>query len=169
MKRLLQLLSLATLVLTMSAPAFAAGDGGRVPLPTIPAAKGEKCVEDTAVMRRDHMDFLKHHRDDTMHKGIRTTKHSLKACIECHVPAEGELADAGNKAEGHFCQNCHVYAGVTLDCFECHATKPEKSAQFHPMVSPGTAAMKAAEQTDSAVLLNQLAGSTENRTGVANE
>ncbi|MEW6647870.1 MAG: hypothetical protein AB1450_11780 [Pseudomonadota bacterium] len=168
MKRLLQLLSMAVLALTLSAPALA-GEGGRTPLPSIPAAKGDQCVEDTAVMRRDHMKFLKHHRDATMHQGIRTEKYSLKACLECHAPAEGTTASAGKTEEGHFCVNCHVYAGVTLDCFECHATKPETTAQFHPLVSPASAALKATERTDSTVLLNRLVGVSENKAGVAHE
>lgn len=165
MKRLLQLLSMAVLALTLSAPAFA-GEGGRTPLPTIPAAKGDQCVEDTADMRRNHMKYLKHHRDETMRQGIRTEKYSLKQCLECHVPAEGSMAAGGKESEGHFCVNCHVYAGVTLDCFECHATKPETTAQFHPLVSP--AAMKA-ERPDTTGLLNRLVGVTENKTGVAHE
>ncbi len=168
MKRLRQLLSMAILALTLSAPAFA-GEGGRTFLPSIPAAKGEQCVEDTADMRRNHMKYLQHHRDEAMHQGIRTEKHSLKACLECHAPVEGNMAAGGKEAEGHFCVNCHVYAGVTLDCFECHATKPETTAQFHPLVSPATAALKAADRTDSAELLNRLVGVTENKTGVAHE
>lgn len=168
MKRLLQLLSMAVLALTLSAPALA-GDGGRTPLPTIPAAKGDQCVEDTAVMRRDHMKFLNKHRDETMHRGIRTKQHSLKACLECHAPVEGATTAGGKEAEGHFCVNCHVYAGVTLDCFECHATKPETNAQFHPLVSPAAAAMKDAQLPDSSALLNSLAGTTKNETGVAHE
>lgn len=168
MKRLLQLLSMAVLALTLSAPALA-GEGGRTPLPSIPAAKGDQCVEDTAEMRRNHMKFLNHHRDETMHKGIRTRQHSLKACLECHAPVEGTTASTGKAAEGHFCVNCHVYAGVTLDCFECHATKPETTAQFHPLVSPATAALKAVDRPDSTELLNRLVGVSENKAGVAHE
>ena len=25
----------------------------------------------------------------------------------------------------HFCRSCHSYASVSIDCFECHASKPE--------------------------------------------
>ena len=58
----------------------------RVPKPVIEIDKPGKCVE----RHRDpcganHMDMLKHQRDLTMHEGIRTTKHSLKECIECHA------------------------------------------------------------------------------------
>ncbi len=170
MKRLLQLLSAAALVLTMSAPGTAAAGDGPGILPVIPkAVKGDKCVEDTAVMRRRHMDFLKHQRDETMHKGIRTSKYSLKNCLECHATEQTADAVDGHAPKGHFCENCHAYAGVTIDCFECHATKPEKNAAFHPMVSQGTEAMKAADRPDSGELLNQLAGANENKAGAANE
>ncbi len=152
MKRMIKLLSFAAvLVLTQSAPALA-GDSG-VPMPKHALPEG-KCVEDTQVMRRNHMEYLKHHRDETMHRGIRTKQHSLKECINCHVPEQ--QAEAGEQKD-HFCQSCHSYAGVTIDCFQCHATKPEKSALFHPIVTPGMERNQSAHQADSAELLNRLA------------
>lgn len=161
--KLLQLLAMLS-ALTLSASAHADEDNGVGP--NIPkAVKGEQCVEDTDVMRRDHMKFLKKHRDETLREGIRTKQYSLKQCLECHVP----VADAAEpvRAEGdHFCKNCHVYTGVTIDCFECHATKPEKSAQFHPLVTPGMQALKSVHQPDSGDLLNKIAG-TKNQTGGA--
>ena len=51
---------------------------GRVPVPIIPVAQGENCVEDTDFMRRNHMSLLKHQRDETMHEGIRSKQHSLE-------------------------------------------------------------------------------------------
>jgi hypothetical protein len=92
----------------------------RVPLPAFAAAAGERCVEDTAFMRRNHMELLKHQRDLTVHYGIRTTKHSLANCVTCHASKKtGRVTGPGG-----FCASCHAYAGVTLDCFECHADKP---------------------------------------------
>jgi hypothetical protein len=87
------------------------------------ASQGGKCVEETQNMRRNHMDFLKHHRDETMRKGIRTTKHSLKKCVECHA-SEKTGSVASSKED--FCAACHSYASVKLDCWDCHATKPGK-------------------------------------------
>src|SRR5512139_35811 len=163
----LLLLVSAVLALTLSVPA-AAGDSGSAIKPNVPkAVKGDKCVEDTSVMRREHMDMLKHQRDKTMREGIRTKKYSLKECINCHVPAEEETA-AGKSSEskGHFCMNCHAFAGVKIDCFECHNTRPEKPAMFHPIVTPGMEATKDVHQPDSATMLNGLAGSNET-TGTA--
>ena len=163
LSKLLQLLA-ALSVLTLSVSALA--DEGNGVGPNIPkAVKGEQCVEDTDVMRRDHMKYLKKHRDETLREGIRTKQYSLKQCLECHVPA-ADAAEA-SRAEGeHFCKNCHVYTGVTIDCFECHATMPEKSAQFHPLVTPRMKALKGLHQPDSAALLNNIAA-TQTQTGGA--
>lgn len=165
MKRLSKLLSVlpALLVLTLSAPASTAGQEGGVG-PNIPApVKGEECVEDTEVMRKDHMKYLKSHRDETLREGIRTKKYSLKECLECHVPPKEE-AQADRSEGEHFCKSCHQYAAVRVDCFECHATRPEKSAMFHPLVTPGMQTMKEVHQPDSAEMLNNFA-ENQNNTG----
>jgi hypothetical protein len=117
----------AALIALAAASAGAADDGGRTPKPVIAKARpGTQCVEPPEVMRRQHMSFLKHQRDDTVHGGIRGAKHSLRGCVDCHAsPASGSVA----KASGDFCSSCHQYAAVKIDCFECHASKPEKLAQ----------------------------------------
>ncbi len=85
------------------------------------ATQGERCVEDTASMRRYHMRFLEHQRDATVHGGIRGAKHSLKGCIDCHASkATGSVA----QAKTDFCVGCHTYTAVKIDCFDCHATRP---------------------------------------------
>ncbi len=112
------LLALASVALL----AFA-GDGNdsRVPVPKPSiASAGGKCVEDTAFMRRNHMELLKHHRDRTVHDGIRTTQHSLANCIACHASKETGRVTGSKDA---FCEGCHRYAAVKLDCFECHTDK----------------------------------------------
>ena len=163
LSKLLQLFA-ALSALTLSVSAIAAEGNGAGPI--IPkAVKGEQCVEDTDEMRRNHMQYLNKHRDETLREGIRTKQYSLKQCIECHVPAEGS-AEASRDEGGHFCKNCHVYTGVTIDCFECHATMPEKSAQFHPLVTPRMKALSGVHQPDSNDLLNKIAG-TKTQTGGA--
>jgi hypothetical protein len=99
--------------------------------PTIPKAKKQfsaeqACVEPIDIIRRNHGDFLKHHRDDTMHRGVRTTQHSLIQCINCHVTTDENGNYPSIKDEKHFCRSCHDYAAVTIDCFQCHASKPEQ-------------------------------------------
>jgi hypothetical protein len=108
---------------------FAAADTAstvvsRVPQPIIETARGGSCVADPSIMRRDHMKMLKHQRGDTMRGGIRTGKSSLKACIDCHASQSTNSVVA---AETNFCQSCHSYAAVKIDCFECHNSKPQAS------------------------------------------
>ncbi|MDY6992546.1 MAG: hypothetical protein SVR94_08085, partial [Pseudomonadota bacterium] len=117
----------------------------RVPAPNPPPAKAsfsqtQECVEPIDVIRRFHGDFLKHQRDDTMYQGIRTRKHSLVKCIDCHVHSETNI----NTSE-HFCNSCHSYAAVTIDCFQCHASQPGAV----PGLEPVTATEASADSVDS--------------------
>ncbi len=79
--------ALVGLLAALAAGAVLAADpAGRTPRPVVEkAAAGTQCVAPPEVMRRSHMDFLKHQRDDTVHGGIRGAKFSLKGCIECHA------------------------------------------------------------------------------------
>lgn len=106
---------------------------GRVPQPVIESARGDQCVEDPAFMRRNHMELLKHQRDDTVRGGIRAAKYSLKACIECHA---SKSSGSVSLASTNFCQSCHSYAAVKIDCFECHASKPSQTS-FHLLLPHG--------------------------------
>ena len=99
---------------------------GDVPRPAlVPAAKGEQCVEPIDVIRRDHMKFLLHQRDETMRRGIRTKQHSLAGCVDCHAAADASGHVQRVDAPGQFCAACHEYAAVKIDCFECHAATPD--------------------------------------------
>lgn len=77
-------------------------------------------------MRKNHMAALKHKSNETIYKGIRSEKHSINACINCHVPESynGKVLRHSNQA--HFCTTCHTYVGTTVDCFECHVDHPIK-------------------------------------------
>ena len=117
--------AICLLALTLPVLAVAAD---RVLKPVIDIANPGKCVEDTATMRREHPDMLRHQRDLTMHEGIRTRKHSLKECVECHASAKtGSVLGAKG-----FCQSCHDYASVRIDCFACHASKPKLASGARP-------------------------------------
>ena len=120
-----------------------AGDLGPVP----PKAKTDandttKCVEPVEDMRKNHMEFLKHKRDETMREGVRTKTHSLVECIDCHVtPNEkGEFARIGD--DNHFCSSCHNYAAVNVDCFDCHSDLPQGAATKNPHLNKLTAGGK---------------------------
>lgn len=94
--------------------------------PPLDVGKGGQCVEEPKLMRKIHMNLLKHQRDETMHKGLRGQKHSLAECIECHASKKTNSVLGSNEA---FCQGCHVYAAVKLDCFECHTSKRKVTAE----------------------------------------
>ena len=94
--------------------------------PKLDIGKGGQCVEDTQWMRKNHMNVLKHQRDDTVRGGIRGAKYSLKDCIDCH--ANQKTASVA-KDETSFCVSCHSYAAIKIDCFECHSSKSSKLAQ----------------------------------------
>ncbi len=94
--------------------------------------RGGKCVEDEHFMRRNHMNLILHQRDETMHKGIRTSKYSLKGCLECHTATRADGSYIPINDPGQFCESCHHFASVKIDCFECHATTPAVSPASKP-------------------------------------
>ncbi len=100
-------------------------EASRVPQPEIPKGQGESCVEDTDFMRRNHMTLLMRQRDDTVLQGIREKKHSLKECVSCHVVTGPDAMAVTVASPEHFCRSCHDYAAVKIDCFQCHASRPD--------------------------------------------
>ena len=104
---------------------IATAAAGRVPVPVIPMADADSCVEDTDFMRRNHMDLLDHQRDETVHEGIRSKQHSLSECISCHVVMGPDAVPVTVSSPEHFCRSCHDYAAVKVDCFQCHASRPD--------------------------------------------
>jgi len=93
-----------------------------IPSPVKPA-DASACVEPVEVMRRDHMKFLTHQRDATVLDGDRETKYSLVGCMDCHNPASTGEEVIRYENPQHFCAECHAYASVKIDCFECHADR----------------------------------------------
>ncbi len=98
-----------------------------VPPPKQKYSEETVCVEPVDIMRKKHFDFVLDHRDKTVIYGIRTKKHSLIECIECHITANAQGEYARYSQETHFCASCHQYAAVTIDCFQCHADQPEEA------------------------------------------
>ncbi len=88
--------------------------------PRLDIGKGGQCVEDPKYMRKNHMDMLKHQRDETVRQGIRGGKYSLAGCVDCHASKKDNSVLGSSE---HFCQGCHAYAEVRIDCFECHSSK----------------------------------------------
>lgn len=125
-------LAVLTLLLAVLAPARAE-DAGRTPTPTIPKAQGGPCVRDPAYMRRWHMTMLLHQRDVTVHQGDRSGEFALDKCVNCHAVKGDDGQPVAYSDPRHFCRSCHSYEAVTIDCFDCHASRPpakDKSADL---------------------------------------
>ncbi|MES9939944.1 MAG: sulfur reduction protein DsrJ [Candidatus Thiodiazotropha sp. 6PLUC2] len=93
------------------------------------AASLKSCVAPTDLIRRNHMDFLKHGRDDTVRDGVRGLEYSLSECIDCHASKDAQGESVPVTDEGEFCQVCHGYVAVSPACFQCHRTTPDDKAK----------------------------------------
>ena len=107
----------------IAALALPAGVLAGVDKPVIEKAQSGPCIAPPEVMRREHPDMLKHQRVETVHQGIVGAKVSLEKCVACHASRQTGSVAASRQ---DFCESCHAYAAVKLDCFECHASRPEK-------------------------------------------
>ena len=128
------------LILIFAVPVNA-GENSRIFIPDPPKGKGERCVEETAFMRANHMDLLMHQRDRTVIEGIRTKKHSLKECVACHSVPDKNGQPVSYQNPKNFCRSCHDYTAVKIDCFECHASKPPQAkgqANIQPRSIPNS-------------------------------
>jgi hypothetical protein len=99
---------------------IAARAAGRVPQPQFEVDRSTTCVAPPQEIRRTHMELLKHRRDQTVRTGVRGGKTALETCIDCHA---GKTTGSVIGSPDAFCQSCHAYAGVQLDCFECHQAR----------------------------------------------
>ena len=123
-KRFLRL----SLVLTGLFMLFPSQGMAETPFPTVhePEGEGVECIQPEDEMRRNHMNYILHQRDQTVRQGIRTETDSLANCIDCHVQPNDKDEIASHDDKEHFCNACHEYAAVQIDCFQCHADKPQK-------------------------------------------
>ena len=120
-KRVLTVMLFSIAVLALPAVA----DAGRVPKPTPTIETPGQCVAPVEEMRRNHMELLKHQRNRTMRMGERDAKVSLNGCIQCHASkANGSVLGSRD----NFCETCHAYAAVKLDCWDCHQPKANYKA-----------------------------------------
>ena len=144
-------IAIPALVLAGVPVAAMAGD---VPLPEVPQARAkvsatQGCVEPTQEMRKNHMNYILHQRDKTMYDGIRTRQYSLEECINCHVSPGADGAIPGADSHEHFCNSCHAYAAVHIDCFQCHADRPTRDSQIPGLDQRSAMHRKAAAATTS--------------------
>ncbi len=118
------LLSMLVFVLSWSG-VVEFGFAGDTKTPVIPKGKGDHCVAETDYMRRNHMDLLVHQRDETVIRGIRDEPFSLVECVDCHVQRDAENTPIRVDAKEQFCESCHAFVAVKIDCFGCHAAVPD--------------------------------------------
>ena len=78
-------------------------------------------------IRRNHMKLLFRERDLTVYKGEFIKGRSIEDCIACHVHREPDGQWPKPTSKSFFCETCHAYVGVKIDCFECHASHPVKA------------------------------------------
>ncbi|MDR3437122.1 respiratory nitrate reductase subunit gamma [Telmatospirillum sp.] len=117
------------LALLLAVPAVVAGvqisaDGWTAPLPDYAKLIRSHRGDDPTVMIRNHPNFLMHKQTAVIYDGVRKTDETIERCVSCHVKkdASGQPVDFENPK--HFCTACHTKAAVTMDCFECHNSKP---------------------------------------------
>ena len=114
--------TLLLILLLIATPVWAASSIA----PKLDIGKGGQCVDDTKFMRKNHMKMIVHQRDETMRLGIRGGKYSLAECVNCHASKTDNNVLGSNE---HFCQGCHEFAAVKIDCFECHSSKRKVLAE----------------------------------------
>ncbi len=121
------------LVLLACLPLAAAADGQRTPRPAIVVEKEGHCIAPVDEIRRNHPDMLRHQRDLTVRAGVRGSRVSLNACIDCHANRTNGSVLGSRE---NFCQTCHEFVAVRLDCFECHQATPAAGATTVSAVAP---------------------------------
>lgn len=112
--KLLRISVAALFAALLAAPALAGA-----PKPVIKIENPGQCIAPAEEMRHNHMEMLKHQRDRTLRQGIRGEKASLNECINCHA----SKTSGSVLGKDGFCQECHSYAAVKLDCWDCHQPK----------------------------------------------
>jgi hypothetical protein len=114
-----------------------AANAGGVPKPVVKIENPGQCVAPAEEMRRNHMDMLRHQRDRTVRLGERGASvgksASLNGCIECHA---SKTTGSVIGSDEHFCQGCHTYAAVKLDCWDCHQPKAGYKAAASTGIKP---------------------------------
>ena len=119
-------LFLAVLLLPglLAAPLLAQEDSSGL-YPAVPKALGAPHEEGNEFWRVNHMDLLRHDRDQTLRLGDRTVPASLKQCLVCHAVTGPDAEPVAANDSGGFCAVCHEYAAVNIDCFSCHKATPD--------------------------------------------
>lgn len=145
MRRAATIAVISALIVVAAAAAAMRSLAGNTPVPHPPKGQGEHCVADTEFMRKNHMKMLMHHRNEAVHLGVRTEQYDLNRCVACHAVAGPDARPVSFESPQHFCRSCHIYAAVSIDCFECHASRPDPRSRTAAM-QPGNEEVAAIDQ-----------------------
>ncbi len=115
-------------VLLLIPAAFAAGqvaeEGWTRPQPNFAKLARAHKNDDPTVMIRNHPNFLMNVRSITVYRGVRKDINKIEKCVDCHAVKGADGQPVGFDNPKHFCVGCHYRAAVSIDCFECHNSKP---------------------------------------------
>jgi len=135
----------AITALLLALPLAATGDGEALPFSDLELAEPQRhysatqeCVEPEDEMRRNHMEYILHQRDETVHQGVRTRQYALEECINCHASKDDSGEYIRVEDSRHFCATCHTYAAVKIDCFQCHSDVPVRASSLQSRQSGTT-------------------------------
>lgn len=130
----------ALTALLLALPLAATGDGEALPFSSLELPEPQRhfsatqeCVEPEDEMRRNHMEYILHQRDETVHEGVRTRQYALEECINCHASKDDSGEYIRVEDSRHFCATCHTYAAVKIDCFQCHSDVPVRESTLQSM------------------------------------
>jgi nitrate reductase gamma subunit len=119
------------LILVLLAPLAIVGHHGIVhqDRPDFASLIADHRTDDPTMMIRNHPAFLFSHRTIVTHTGVGAPIDSMERCVTCHAVKNAAGQPVGFDDPSHFCRGCHNTAAVTIDCFECHQSKPAPGAQ----------------------------------------
>lgn len=120
---MVRLLALMAFLIMGAVTSFAA-DAAGVPKPMVKVEGSGKCIAATEEMRINHMNMLGHQRDRSLRQGIRGEKASLIGCVNCHA----SKTTGSVLGKDGFCESCHAFAAVKVDCWQCHQPKASHRA-----------------------------------------
>lgn len=89
----------------------------------------EHRTDDASVMISSHPKFLFSHRTAVLHQGAKVPTSNIERCVTCHVIKDAAGAPVGFDDPRHFCRGCHAKVAISIDCFECHSSRPTPEGQ----------------------------------------
>lgn len=99
----------------------ASGKASYVPQPQV-AATEKQCVETTEYMKENHMVLLSKWRERVVRNGIRTYVASNGKEYD-DISLSGTCLSNCHPNKAEFCDQCHNYAKVAPNCWDCHTSR----------------------------------------------